>query len=56
MKANDHDLYYWFPDSPPAEVDFVIQAKGRVLPLEVKYDQNVHARSMKHYMNMSRRK
>lgn len=54
LKTNGHDLYYWASDSPHAEVDFVIQTEGRVLPLEVKYDQNVHARSMKHFASMYR--
>jgi hypothetical protein len=44
-----YELYYWTLDSPPAEVDFVIQKEGRVVPMEVKYDQNVHAKSMRHF-------
>lgn len=52
LSANGYDLYYWASDSPPAEIDFVIQKQGMAIPVEVKYDQNVHARSMKHFVNM----
>lgn len=47
LKGNGYDLYYWTSDSPQAEVDFVIQKQGKVIPIEVKYGQNIHARSMK---------
>ena len=35
-----------------AGVDFVIQREGKVIPIEVKYDTNVHARSLKHYCRL----
>ena len=52
LKGNGYDLYYWTSDSPQAEVDFVIQKHGKVIPVEVKYGENVHARSIKHYIRM----
>lgn len=51
LKAAGYQLYYWESDSPQAEVDFVIQKSGKGIPVEVKSDQNVHARSMKHFVN-----
>lgn len=45
-------MYYWASDSPCAEVDFVIQRKGEIIPIEVKYDENVHARSLKHFVKL----
>lgn len=51
LSAGGHDLYYWTSDSPAAEVDFVIQKEGKAIPIEVKYDENVHAKSLKHYVN-----
>lgn len=51
LRANGYELYYWMQDSPAAELDFVIQKNGKVIPIEVKYDRNVHARSMKHFIN-----
>ena len=52
LKVNGYELYYWTSDSPVAEVDFVIQREGKVIPIEVKYDTNVHARSMSHYVKI----
>lgn len=52
LKSRGYELYYWVSDSPVAEVDFVIQKEGKVLPIEVKYNENVHARSMKHFVKM----
>lgn len=50
--AGGHEIFYWTAESPAAEVDFVIQKEGKVLPIEVKYDENVHAKSLKHYTNL----
>ena len=52
LKAKGYELYYWTSESPLAEVDFVIQKEGKVIPIEVKSGENVHARSLKHYQNM----
>ncbi len=49
LKANGHELYYWTSDSPVAEVDFVIQTGGTVIPIEVKSGDHVRARSLKHF-------
>lgn len=44
--------YYWSSDTTSAEIDFVIQHdKGRVIPIEVKAEENVRARSMKTYID-----
>lgn len=51
LACRGYALFYWTSDSPAAEIDFVIQKEGKILPIEVKYDQNVHARSMKHFIN-----
>lgn len=50
--AGGHEIFYWTAESPATEVDFVIQKEGKVLPIEVKYDENVHAKSLKHYTNL----
>ncbi|MCD8150466.1 MAG: ATP-binding protein [Clostridiales bacterium] len=52
LAACGHKLFYWTSDSPTAEVDFLLQKKGIVIPVEVKYDVNVHAKSMRHFSNM----
>lgn len=40
------NIYYW-TSSATAEVDFVLQHKGRVIPIEVKAERNVKAKSLK---------
>ncbi len=52
LRANGYELFYWTSDSPAAEVDFVIQKQGEVIPIEVKFDTNVHAKSLNHYRRM----
>lgn len=52
LKAGGYDLYYWTNDSPSLEVDFLIQKEGKVIPIEVKTGQNVHAKSLKHFEKM----
>ena len=42
--------YYWSNDSTSAEIDFVIQTDERVIPIEVKAEENVRARSMSEYI------
>ena len=42
--------YYWSNDSTPAEIDFVIQTDKRVIPIEVKAEENVRAKSMSEYI------
>ncbi len=52
LKTGGYQLYYWTSDTPAAEVDFVIQKEGKVLPVEVKSGENTHARSLKHYRKL----
>ncbi|WP_324760692.1 DUF4143 domain-containing protein [Sphingobacterium thalpophilum] len=36
MEREDFSTYYWTPDNSPDEIDFLIQYKGEVIPIEVK--------------------
>ncbi len=49
LKAAGYELYYWTSDAPAAEVDFVIQINGRVIPVEVKYDTGVRSKSLREF-------
>ncbi len=42
--------YYWSRENTPAEIDFVVQTDERVIPIEVKAEENVKARSMSEYI------
>ena len=40
-------VYYWTNDRSTAEVDFVVQYEGNIIPLEVKSSENLKAKSFK---------
>lgn len=41
--------HYWSRINPPYEVDFIIQRKNDIIPVEVKADTNIKSRSLKKY-------
>lgn len=49
LKTNGYDLCYWESDNT-AEVDFLIQKDGHVIPVECKAGEHVKAKSMLVYM------
>lgn len=49
LTASGYDIYYWTCEAPVAEVDFVIQRQGKIVPVEVKSGTNVRARSLKYF-------
>ena len=48
LKAVDDTAYYWSSGNT-AEVDFVIQSNAEIVPVEVKSEKNVKARSLAEY-------
>lgn len=42
--------YYWSSEKTPSEIDFVIQKDNKVVPIEVKAEVNVKARSLKQFI------
>ena len=50
LTVNEHKSYYWI--SPRgAEVDFLIQRKGKIIPIEVKSADNTKAKSLGVYIS-----
>jgi predicted AAA+ superfamily ATPase len=45
----DDYIGYWTNDRSTAEVDFVIQRNGEIIPIEVKAETNVRAKSFKFF-------
>jgi predicted AAA+ superfamily ATPase len=45
----DLSIYYWTSERSSAEVDFVIDYKNEVIPVEVKASENLQAKSLKVY-------
>lgn len=39
-------IYYWSADNSRGEVDFIIQTNGKVIPIEVKAEENLKAKSL----------
>lgn len=42
--------YYWSNTKTPSEIDFIIQDNQRVIPVEVKAEENVRARSLAQFI------
>jgi uncharacterized protein len=49
LKAK-YQLYYWVAPIGTAEIDFVIQHQNEVIPIEVKAEENLMAKSLKVYV------
>lgn len=49
LTINGYNTYYWKSERG-AEIDFVIQRDGRLIPIEVKSADNTRAKSLKVYM------
>lgn len=49
LLANEYRSYYWMSERG-AEVDFIIQRKGRLIPIEVKSADNTKAKSLNVYI------
>jgi hypothetical protein len=42
-----HEIYYWATANSSAEVDFLIQKKGEIIPIEVKAEENLRSKSLR---------
>lgn len=45
-----HELFYWSKSNALQEVDFLIQDNQHILPIEVKAEENVKAKSLKQFV------
>ena len=46
----DAAIYYWSNDKSTAEIDFLVQIAGKVIPIEVKAEENLKAKSLKSFL------
>lgn len=44
------DVSYWSAENSRGEVDFVLQHNGRIVPIEVKAEENLQAKSLKNFV------
>lgn len=51
----ESEQYFWVRDKKgtSAEVDFIMQHNGRIIPIEVKAGNNAHLRSLHSFVNLS---
>ena len=48
--TNEYVIYYWSAERSASEVDFIVQYKDLVVPIEVKAEENLQAKSLKVYV------
>ena len=53
LTACGYHLYYWTSDAPVAEVDFLIQKEGKIIPVEVKSGENINSKSLRHFQKLA---
>jgi predicted AAA+ superfamily ATPase len=44
-----HALFYWAVENATAKVDFLLQARNEIIPIEVKAEENLKSKSLKVY-------
>ena len=49
VASEQYPIFYWTAERSTAEIDFIIQHKGKVIPIEVKAEENLQAKSLKVY-------
>ena len=49
--GQDNSIFYYSKENSPLEVDFVVQSRERVIPVEVKAEHNVHSKSLSTFVN-----
>lgn len=50
MLFEETKIHYWTPDQGIAEVDFVVQMEDVIVPIEVKAERNLQAKSLKEFV------
>jgi hypothetical protein len=43
--------YYWSASDSRGEIDFIVQHDGNVIPIEVKAEENLNAKSLKAFIS-----
>lgn len=46
----ERNIFYYSKDGSTQEIDFVVQSAERVFPVEVKAEENVHAKSLRTFI------
>ena len=54
LKASDRELYYYSTENSSGEIDFIIQQEMHCVPIEVKAEENLRARSLRAFCDKYR--
>ena len=49
VTLNELAIHYWSADNARAEIDFLVQISGQVVPIEVKAEENLKSKSLRVY-------
>ena len=47
MVNPENDVFYWSAHNATAELDFIVQKEENIIPIEVKAEENLQAKSLK---------
>ena len=48
--SRENSLYYWSAENSQGEIDFLVQRDGQVIPIEVKAEENLQAKSLRKFV------
>lgn len=49
IAREDLRIYYWSAENARAKIDFLVQRAGEIIPIEVKAEENLRAKSLRVY-------
>ena len=49
-KIDSEKVYYWSADNSRGEIDFLVQQEEKVIPIEVKAEENLQAKSLRMFV------
>ena len=49
--GREMDVYYWSADNSSGEIDFLVQTNDKIIPVEVKAEENLRAKSLRSFVS-----
>ena len=56
QQLENDNLYYWSAERSNGEIDFILQKENTVIPIEVKAEENLKAKSLKYFCEKYKKK
>ena len=51
LKPSADSIFYWSAENSRGELDFIMQSNNKILPIEVKAEENLKAKSLKFFVD-----